>query len=255
MGNPRSINTRSVSRRNDYLTETPLHRSAESGRSRQSEVDSSYKISENLWIVSLVRQPDSLRSQHAFIIIEGIEKEQNKIWFVDFVSNGGWHVGTHNGKIRSFTHEKSINDNETSLIYFRQTKSDKSMMNPKPGSKIITLSWQVEATKLKEMLNGIEEKIEKKQFPKFMIVGGGTVFSQASDLSNPDEEGGPRHNCFTWAKEQLLSLKEDSIKQKLDDHMDELNWFAQITSRTLPDIRPHKMKSGYVYYLVGAICV
>lgn len=224
---------------------------------RRSEVNRSMHITAKRWIVSLARNPDSSTSEHAFIIIEGIQNSAAVIWFIDFVTEGFVlrnQVGIKPGKIRLEKPEPVPMSHYLAMPYESRLifAGKRNMFNLNHTAHLLSSSWQISSGETLAFIKSIEKKIRDNNFPKFTIVGHDSALGQISGATQSEEAG---HNCFTWAKSVLLDLKEVKASGILS-YSSLQDWIGCTTSNFLRDNRPlAKVNQLYRNFAIGAIFV
>ena len=89
---------------------------------KRSEIDPTRIITDEYWVVSLVRIPDSSHSERAFLVVEGKSGNKSMIWFADFVANGASDLllqGMRDGKVRVDYHESNEGPDSSSQLLFQ----------------------------------------------------------------------------------------------------------------------------------------
>jgi hypothetical protein len=187
---------------------------------KKSKLDRSRNITDDGWVLSLVRKADGSHPEHAFLVLEGRQKMESIIWFIDFVGNPILS-GIKAGKVR--VHKLVSHVTDDSMIY----RCDREMMDIRASDRVLSQSWGISSESAQLLLSNIETS--KENPPKFNILGHKSVFAGSTGVTSKKEVG---HNCFTWAKMQIrsindsgISLPEQSIK----------SWVYSATSHFLED--------------------
>ena len=166
----------------------------------KSEIDASYVIKNEQWVISLVKKDNSFFEEHAFLILEGMGEEENahKTWFFDFVGGAPGQLlpNAKFGRVRLY----EAGDNSKTLLF----ECPLRMMDLRSNDKIYCSTWYINADRallLIESIKSEKERTKKQQVP-FCILGADSKLTTGSAKSSNKEIG---HNCFTWAKKQLKS--------------------------------------------------
>lgn len=188
------------------------------GEQKRSEVDLTRFITNDYWVVSLVRLPDKskVNDEHAFLVLEGKTDDKYMIWFIDFVSDGVLDLllpGIRNGKVRMDHYES--NDQSKKLLF----QGRRTMMDIKKGDRLLYKSWPIPEATAEELKKNIEKEI--KEPPKFNIMGNSSSIKPIG------------HNCFTFARTMLHDLNDKYIKVTEDSVT---KWKYSATSRVLVDV-------------------
>ena len=192
---------------------------------RPSEVDRTRIITDEYWVISLVRLPDSSNSQHAFIVLEGKSGNKSMIWFVDFVAVGTlqrFSPGIKDGTVRVYDDSQEMVDSSHELLY----QCNKTLMVIRKGDRWLHETWHITKGTAQHFIKCIGEW--EKNPPKYNMLGD-SMLAAASATSSSTSTG---HNCFTFARTVLLGLKEESI-QIPEGTLGK--WIGSITSRYLVD--------------------
>jgi hypothetical protein len=202
---------------------------------RKSEINKTFVIKEEEWVISLARIANTLITQHAFIILEAIEEGEPTIYFMDFVGRS-WPSSLPNSEIGVVRYEKCDKSSEQAdkgLIFC----SSKKMMQLESGDKIASKQWYISKDDALELIKKI--KAEKKEIEElraplpFCILGQDSLLTQSSASSSSKEKG---HSCFSWAKEKLHGIGDPSIKVEGSNSVEFVNKFAAITGLTVTTI-------------------
>lgn len=201
-------------------------------KERQSEINPTFLIKEDRWVISLARLADTSLTQHAFLILEGIEAGKATIYFMDFVGPR-WLESLPNSEIgvtRFEKHEAFYADDEKNLLrlIYRGTKR---MMVLQPDNQIASKQWYIDQDHAINLINAIEiESKGRSDRQSFNILGKDSVLTGASAFSSNKEKG---HSCFSWAKEKLHSIGDSNIQVQGSDMVEFINKIAAITALTL----------------------
>lgn len=192
---------------------------------RKSEINTTFVIKKEEWVISLVRKADSL-SQHAFLVLEAIEQGKATIYFMDFIGRN-WTTSLPNSDIGSVRYKSYSEPQDKPLIFCCESK----MMDLKQGSSISSRSWYINSDDALLLLQSIQAE-RGKEFP-FNILGKQSILTASSATSSSKESG---HNCFTWAREKLHSVKDDSIKVQGSNAVEFFNKIVAITGLNVTDV-------------------
>ncbi len=184
-----------------------------------SAIDSSRPILDNVWVISLVRKPDDVHAEHAFLILEGKQGNRSKIWFMDFIGKSVL-PGMGDGRIRIHADEGNLNEE---LLFCCNSR----MMDIRRGDRLLYASWNISSDKGKQLITAVTQA--KSKPPKFNILGQQSLLAIGTGASSSKATG---HNCFTWAKEQLRNLNDSHIQLPAHDIR---SWIVSATSRLLVD--------------------
>ena len=185
---------------------------------QRSELDRSRIITNEYWAISLVRLPDTLFCEHAFLVLEGKTDEKSMIWFADFVANDKSALlspGIRSGRVRIEYHESEEMVASPSKLLYRCSKP---MMEIAEDSSLVYSTWPISEPTAQKLINNLE--MQKNNPPKYNVAG-------STALTNPTS-----HNCFTFAKMLLHYLNKEYI-QVPGDKVDE--WIFSAASRFLVD--------------------
>lgn len=201
-------------------------------KERKSQINETYIIREDKWVISLARKDNVISgiwTQHAFLVLEGIENGKPTIYFMDFVGEH-WELSLPNseiGRVRfveiNGEEVDNCNPSKNNLIF--QCKS--KMMNIITSDKIASKQWFINKDDALRLIHNVKsEKNFEKKYP-FSILGKQSVLTGSSAESSNKVRG---HNCFTWAKEKL---KAADIEVKGSDTVEWINNYACITGFTV----------------------
>jgi hypothetical protein len=192
---------------------------------RLSEINQTYKIISDNWVLSLARKLEGAHQQHAFFILEGIEDNKAVIWFMDLVGNP-LLPNLQNAKIRIYTFSaESHNELKTTPLLYRCTRK---MMDLTPNEQIACKTWYIAKEDAVNLISDIKK--DKDNPPKFNILGEGSLLTGSSAYSSSTDRG---HNCFTYAKEKINNLNCESVKLTCENTAYCVSHVADITSLTL----------------------
>lgn len=187
-----------------------------------SEIDESQDIKEDLWALSIVRKAGNALSQHAFLVLEGVESGVRKTWFFDFVGKppGQLLLNASYGYVRLYTSEDS-----SILLYSCPLR----MMDLKNGDKIQSLTWGIDDEKGQSLIKFVQDEAirTKNATIPFSILGSDSVVTGSAAASSSKDVG---DSCFTWAKKRLKSC---DISLNLDLSTKWLNSLLSITALNL----------------------
>ena len=182
-------------------------------------------------VISLVRNKESSKPEHAFIILEEIIRGRSVVHFIDFIKD--IKRTDHQGDIR---HEKFEGRIVESLIF----NCKKRMMEINSLDHLICQSWQITKDESIEFLKSIE--LDKDKEIDYAFLGNRSVFSCAN--------GKKIHSCYTWAREKLQTINSE-INKALKPTFEE--WIG-----TLPSLKDQPLyQNRYLlfssYAVVGAL--
>ena len=192
--------------------------------SKYSEVNPIRMITNEYWLVSLVRLPDTIHPEHAFLVLEGKTGVKSMIWFVDFVASDILDLlrpGIRDGKVRMERHESKAGSSTKLLFQCR-----KKMMEIGRDDRVLYSSWLISKSAALKLIQNVET--QENGPPKYNVLGDSKV-AAGSAISSSNPTG---HNCFTFAKKMLHDLNDEFI-QVPGDKVDE--WIVSASSRFLVD--------------------
>ena len=216
----------------------------------RSEVDPTRIITDDYWAISLVRLPDRSNSEHAFLVLEGMEGNTSKIWFADFVTNDISDLalsGMRNGKVRKEEyHGSDAVVGTSSKLLFR---CPRRMMDIRHGDRFLHSTWQISKSTAKNLIQNIET--QQKTPPKYNVLGDTALARSKAAAKGKDTV----HNCFTFARKMLRDLNDEYIKLPEDNLGD---WICSAPSRYLPDKQVNNqrwetLRFGVFIFLAGAV--
>ena len=198
---------------------------------QRSEIDRSRIITNEYWAISLVRLPDTLHCEHAFLVLEGKTEEKSMIWFADFVANDATALFSpeiQDGRVRIEYHDsEEMVSSPGELLYLCR----KEMMEIAEDSSLVYSTWPISEPNAQKLINNLE--MQKNDPPKYNVAGSTALAAGSATLV-----GYPTgHNCFTFAKMMLHDLNKEYIHvpgDKVDD------WIISAASRFLVDKRSRK---------------
>lgn len=169
---------------------------------RRSELDSKLMITEDIWVLWLIRRPEEAKHpQHSFLVLEGREGEQNKTFFFDFVTQHKDDIknpGLYKGKVQIDAAFGNKDELGSPLLHFG-IKALMRLTNTKPvGEK-----WMIRKDIANKLIQNVLESWRNP--PPFNVAGSESLLAQSSAHSYKDEVG---HNCYTWAAGQIKKLRE-----------------------------------------------
>lgn len=184
-----------------------VERELEIANLKRLSVINGSEISNNRYILAIMRLIDSQNEEHAFLIVEGTKSIKRIDLFVDS-SRPGYSM------IR--IGEQHIEDMNQREIKNAVSK----MLGFKTKEQWRYLAWGIAQNQHDSLMADIEK--DKKSPPLYGVLGNETIsYSE------------PKHSCFTWAREKLFNLKEDEISNGLTPML--TDWLVAKTSFYLPD--------------------
>ena len=199
---------------------------------KYSEVNPIRQITNEYWLISLVRLPDTLHREHAFLVLEGKTGSKSIIWFVDFVVRDKLDLlrpGIRDGKVRMERHESEAGSS-TKLLFQCRRKT----MKIGKDDRFPYSSWLISKSAALKLIHNIQT--QERDPPKYIVSGDSALASSlATASSNP-----AGHNCFTFAKKMLHDLNDEYI-QVPGDKVDE--WIDSASSRFLVDNQTNNQSS------------
>jgi hypothetical protein len=191
---------------------------------KYSEVNPIRMITNEYWLVSLVRLPDTIHPEHAFLVLEGKTGVKSMIWFVDFVASDKLDLlrpGIRDGKVRMEYHESEAGSSRKLLF-----QCSKMMMKIRKDDRFLYSSWLVSKSAALKLIQNVET--QKNDPPKYNVLGDSALATGLATASSKSTG----HNCFTFAKKMLHDLNDEYI-QVPGDKVDE--WIVSASSRFLVD--------------------
>jgi hypothetical protein len=190
---------------------------------KRSEIDPTRIITNDYWVISLVRLPDTSTNEHTFLVLEGKTCNKSMIWFADFVANDTLDLlrpGIRSGKVRMHYHESEAVVDSSSKLLFRCCAS---MMEISKGDRLLYSTWSIPKSTAKIFIQNIETWRNKP--PKFNSLGNTEMASSGSSRFIG-------HNSFTFARIMLRNLNDEYIEIPQDTLG---KWIVSATHRTLQD--------------------
>ena len=193
----------------------------------RSAVHDAFHLNYEIWVVSLMRKAEEGNTEHAFLMVEGINQFGNLVVKRYDLVKHEVRKGYADILIRP------ENDEENSNL--------ETVVNLTKGDKCFYQSWQITREQASHLHSNVllDRQIanDSHQGISYQIVGNEAILPNPSSPSNICKQG---HNCFTWAREKLRVLNDpaisNSIKSKITDCI------AAKTSLYLKD--PEKEKSN-----------
>ncbi len=194
-----------------------------------SQVDPKKFMYTEQWTVSIVAKPKGDVPEHAIIILEGLDKSGENIFFhrYDFVaSNRNVALEKCSGMV--ITKEKKLPTNffdeeeQITRYFWTEILGD---MEQKQGCE--GLSWNILQKEAEQLQKDVAA--DKKNPPDYQISGDLSFFGKSTSNSG--------HSCYTWARRKLLDLGNNSIKNdgRLRIYLSDF-----LASRTTTHISPPK---------------
>ena len=212
-------------------------------QNKRSEIDPTRIITDEYWVVSLVRIPDSRHSEHAFLVVEGKSGNKSMIWFADFVANDASDLllqGMRDGKVRVDYHESNEGPDSSSQLLFQGRRT---MMKIHSTDRLLHSTWQIPKFTAETLIKKIEA--QEANPPKYNILGN-SMLAAGSATSSSNDTG---HNCFTFVRMMLLDLNDDCINIPQGTLE---KWIYSATSRVLVDKQLKSWKT-LTFALVSAL--
>lgn len=183
----------------------------------KSKVGGELAVTSKTWVVSIIRLPESNQPEHVFLLVEGISESGTLIV-------RKYHLVADNDKDRK-GYAKILTKSSDEQACDVQLIAEVSKK-----VKARFQSWHIspiQAAMLdSDVLN--DQRIADSSPPPMKY----SVFGNQSALASSSSHEG--HNCFTWAREKLLNLKDTSITDSSID-MKITDWLAAKPSLYLPD--------------------
>jgi hypothetical protein len=136
---------------------------------KRSDVDPTRIITDDYWAVSLVRLPDSSNNEHAFLVLEGIERDTSMIWFADFVQNKKFdevRFQLARGNVRlDYPEQKGVRGSFVKLLF----RCHKRLMRIRRGDRLLHSTWLIPKATAQILIENI--KTQQKNPPNYIILG------------------------------------------------------------------------------------
>ena len=190
---------------------------------KRSEIDPTRIITNDCWVISLVRLPST--NEHTFLVLEGKTCNKSMIWFADFVANDTLDLlrpGIRSGKVRMHYYESEAVVDSSSKLLFRCCAS---MMEISKGDRLLYSTWSIPKSTAKIFIQNIETRRNKP--PKFNSLGNTEMVSSRSSRNTF-----VGYNSFTFARMMLRDLDDEYIEIPQATLG---NWIVSATSRNLRD--------------------
>ncbi len=201
-------------------------------KKRVSEIDETHVIDENKWVLTMARKTTGSHQQHTFLIVEGIQNDQAVTWFMDLVGPGMSvllpNILDSRIRMEHYQEQSEAELKSNPMIY----RCDKRMMDLRPQDGIAEQHWYIDQEDALRLIQSINK--DKEHPPVFNILGIKSVITSASAQSSSKEKG---HNCFTYAREKIVSLKLPQIVIDCDNSAYYIEQVAGVSSLTLRDKR------------------
>jgi hypothetical protein len=218
---------------------------------RPSEINKTFIIKEEEWVISLARIANTSFTQHAFIIIEAIEDKKPSIYFIDFIGPH-WLKSIPKNEIGEIRFHRYGEENKApeGLIF----SCKRRMMKLNPGDYIGSKQWYISKDKALELIQLVQQEKEQNIKIPFNILGNESSLAKSSAKVSNKKLG---HSCFTWAKEKLHAINDPSIQIKSNTIGDFINIdeIASITALTAKNVHQIGIGSNLSNLGIFAFCV
>ena len=158
-----------------------------------SIIDDKLAVTYDHWVVAIVRQPDSNNPEHVSIIIEGADCNGQGLLI-------RYHLVDHDdgsGRAMVLGNARSKYDIK---------KDARRMLEVLTRAReFCGHAWSMSRDKVNTLINSIEADTTKHI--RYEFFGAGSLF-----VRSKSSEG---HNCFSWAREKLLELKDERVEKML----------------------------------------
>lgn len=193
----------------------------------RSLVNPGLAIDEDNWCISIIRkQPrndGSGNPEHAFLILEGIHKDSNKVtlWRYDLVVDED-----RKGYAKVIINVKAgLEQSEGQIVFQNKLLS---------GDNYYAMTWSLakeKGEKLDKAILADQAKEGTEEQIRYSLVGNQSAMTSSNTGSS--RRG---HNCFTWARMKLIDLNDTRIQIPT-------KWTDYIASRTSRHIKPLEKES------------
>jgi WD40 repeat protein len=147
-------------------------------------------------VVSLMRKPEGMDPQHAFIILEAVDAFGEGLILRYDLTTVGAPLG--------FAHIRHVIKTGIVPAHFSEVFHGEDFHIQ--GKKCYALSWRVGRENLVKLYQRLEGDLGKR-IP-YHIAGGQSLFAQSRSASEAE-------NCFTWARKHLCAIDEPQIQREL----------------------------------------
>lgn len=199
-------------------------------RERKSEIDKTYVIDENKWVLTMARKTTGSHTQHTFLIVEGIQDGNAVVWFMDLVGPGMSvmlpNLQSSRIRIESFSAQTEAELKRDPLLF----RCERRMMDVRHNDTIAEQHWYIDRESALKLIGNITS--DQNSPPIFNIIGKESFITGSSAKSSSKERG---HNCFTYAREKIADLNIPEITVQCDRYAHCLDQIASVSSLTLKD--------------------
>ncbi len=160
------------------------------GTTIYSTVDPRIPITYYHWVVSIMRKPYGDNPEHAFLVLEGINKAgKGVLKRYDLVEN------RTNPEYADIL-DRSLDDvdpEQMGLVFRRDLMKQATFYHQ---------SWSISYEKVQILIEDVDG--DKRKRIEYCMSGSESLYAKSS-YNNP-------HSCFTWAREKLHNLEEERIR-------------------------------------------
>jgi len=158
--------------------------------SQYSVFDDNIPVDQDNFAVAILRKPDGKNPEHAFIMVEGRDKDGSGfLWRYDlFIDSGNKENRALINRI-----EKKFQLDQAQSVFKKEILKDE---------EVYGLAWSITYEQAVELNEDILN--DQKNPPIYQVSGDKSLIAKSSS-----NEG---HSCFSWAREKLHNLKDERIK-------------------------------------------
>ncbi|MBS0358254.1 MAG: ankyrin repeat domain-containing protein, partial [Proteobacteria bacterium] len=186
---------------------------------KYSQINCSFPIDYNNWVVSIMRKPKGKSPEHAFIVLEGLDERTGKhtMWRFDLIKD----PNKPEYSMIVPPEPKPIVASESEVVHETQL-----LLKLTKGDKALFLSWSIGTAKKEQLLKDIKKDTLD---PPMYLESGSESLSAQSNLSEEHNY----HSCFTWSREKLRNLNIKNINDDLGSQL--TDWIVAPSSLYIPD--------------------
>lgn len=169
----------------------------------RSQLYTRLPIDYNNWVISLLRDPQSKGNDyHTFIVVEGMNAFGRILLYrYDLATRVG------NQEVEP-GYAKVIISQQSGILFELHRQALNDLLNPKQERRrgidsVVGYAWSITRQQAQQLHRAVK-KDEEKGTIMYNVLGNAPITS--------NEE---RHNCYTWAREKLLSLGNKNINKIL----------------------------------------
>ena len=177
---------------------------------RKSEIDKRISLTQTKWLLSMVRLSGRENPEHVFMILEGVECDHSKIYFIDLVRN---HLNREDqglleenllqcfAKIRVKSYDGD--DENTSLLFRNQQYR---LMDINKNDRVRAQWWEITREKVDLLLKSVDTDRNNEKL-RYHVMGKNNFTTTSSPSLSING-----HSCFSWAKEKINEVVDESLR-------------------------------------------